>query len=321
MRTIRQINFREEYNKQNSSIMKKVHQRTFLTFVIAFLLSLSTFAQNVGINSTGATPDASAMLDIVATDKGLLIPRIELSATNLQAPVTSPTTSLMIYNTATSGSGLTAVEPGFYYWNGASWERVNTGTVNYTETDPVYVASIANGITALDTANWNNHTIDTDTQLDSTDIDNLGFITENHIPAFKGFAYYSTGFSKSIGVWENLIIELLSYNSFSGTPYNTTTGEFTVPIAGFYRFNLHGYSPTNGAGHRYAFGVNVNGTLKSFSGGTFSSPDSPLTTFTTVIYLSVNDIVIPRMYSPISATLGNVGVGHEFWFEGEFVGK
>jgi hypothetical protein len=50
-----------------------------------------------------------------------------------------------------------------------------TGTISYTETDPVFGASIANGITALDTANWNNHIIDTDTQLDSTDISNLGY--------------------------------------------------------------------------------------------------------------------------------------------------
>jgi hypothetical protein len=49
------------------------------------------------------------------------------------------------------------------------------GGVSITETDPVFGASIANGITALDTANWNNHIIDTDTQLDSTDIANLGY--------------------------------------------------------------------------------------------------------------------------------------------------
>ncbi len=51
-----------------------------------------------------------------------------------------------------------------------------TGAVNYTETDPIFGASIANGITAVDTANWNNHTIDTDTQLDSTAIANMGFV-------------------------------------------------------------------------------------------------------------------------------------------------
>jgi hypothetical protein len=49
------------------------------------------------------------------------------------------------------------------------------GGVSITETDPVFRASIANGITALDTTNWNNHTVDTDTQLDSTDIANLGY--------------------------------------------------------------------------------------------------------------------------------------------------
>jgi hypothetical protein len=50
------------------------------------------------------------------------------------------------------------------------------GGVSITETDPVFGASIANGITALDTANWNNHTIDNDTQLDSADIANLGYV-------------------------------------------------------------------------------------------------------------------------------------------------
>jgi hypothetical protein len=49
------------------------------------------------------------------------------------------------------------------------------GGVSITETDPVFGASIANGITALDTANWNNQIIDTDTQLDSTDIASLGY--------------------------------------------------------------------------------------------------------------------------------------------------
>jgi hypothetical protein len=44
-------------------------------------------AQNIGINSTGAAPVASAMLDILATDKGLLIPRVALTATNAAGPV------------------------------------------------------------------------------------------------------------------------------------------------------------------------------------------------------------------------------------------
>jgi hypothetical protein len=50
------------------------------------------------------------------------------------------------------------------------------GGVSIIETDPVFGASIANGITTLDIADWNNHTVDTDTQLDSTAIANMGFI-------------------------------------------------------------------------------------------------------------------------------------------------
>ena len=34
------------------------------------------FSQNVGINSTGAAPDASAMLDVSSTTKGFLMPRM-----------------------------------------------------------------------------------------------------------------------------------------------------------------------------------------------------------------------------------------------------
>ena len=47
-------------------------------FLTASLLSLSitSFAQNVGVNADGSTADASAMLDIKSTTKGVLIPRM-----------------------------------------------------------------------------------------------------------------------------------------------------------------------------------------------------------------------------------------------------
>ena len=53
-----------------------------------------------------------------------------------------------------------------------------TGTI--TETDPVYGSSVASSITVADTANWNNHTIDTDTQLDSTGVAALGYVAGAH---------------------------------------------------------------------------------------------------------------------------------------------
>jgi hypothetical protein len=44
-------------------------------YPVFFLTAVVSRAQNVGINATGAAPDASAMLDVSATDRGLLVPR------------------------------------------------------------------------------------------------------------------------------------------------------------------------------------------------------------------------------------------------------
>ncbi len=102
-------------------------------FLIALLFvgTLSLFnqnlkAQNVGINGTGATPDASAGLDIDFSNKGLLIPRVALTATNSESPITAPATSLLVYNTATAGTAPNNVFPGYYFWNGTIWQRFKT---------------------------------------------------------------------------------------------------------------------------------------------------------------------------------------------------
>ena len=54
------------------------------------------------------------------------------------------------------------------------------GGINFTETDPVFQSSLAFNITAADTAEWFNHTIDTDTQLDSSGVAGLGFVAGPH---------------------------------------------------------------------------------------------------------------------------------------------
>lgn len=85
-------------------------------------------AQNVGIGTT--TPDASAALDIKSGDKGMLVPRVALTAVNVAAPITAPADALLIYNTATAGTGENAVSPGFYYWNTTTmrWTAIATRT-------------------------------------------------------------------------------------------------------------------------------------------------------------------------------------------------
>lgn len=103
--------------------MFKKFKNTLLVCVF-LLISNAIFAQNVGINSSGASPDASAGLDVSFTDKGVLIPRVALTSTNAAGPITSPTTSLLVYNTATAGTSPTNVYPGYYFWDGSAWDRL-----------------------------------------------------------------------------------------------------------------------------------------------------------------------------------------------------
>ncbi|MGL6268515.1 MAG: hypothetical protein ACRC2O_11355, partial [Chitinophagaceae bacterium] len=95
-----------------------------LITAVCFLISFTIQGQNVAINSDGSNADASAMLEIKSANKGLLIPRISLTGTDDIFTITDPQVSLLIYNLSSSGSGLTAVQPGYYYWNAAKWERL-----------------------------------------------------------------------------------------------------------------------------------------------------------------------------------------------------
>lgn len=76
------------------------------------------YAQNVAINTTGATANASAMLDISSTNSGLLVPRM---TTAQRTGIAAPATGLLVYD-ITIGS--------FWYFDGTVWRPLladNTG--------------------------------------------------------------------------------------------------------------------------------------------------------------------------------------------------
>lgn len=86
------------------------------------LLLISHAKAQTGIGTT--TPNASARLEVAATDRGFLPPRIALTAANSASPVTSPATGLLVYNTATAGTAPNNVAPGYYFWNGSVWVAI-----------------------------------------------------------------------------------------------------------------------------------------------------------------------------------------------------
>lgn len=84
----------------------------------AIVLATSSIFAQVGINTT--TPAAGSMLDVTSTDKGILIPRVDILDLSTIAPITGGSTqSLLVYNIGS------ATQAGFYYWNVATTEWVS----------------------------------------------------------------------------------------------------------------------------------------------------------------------------------------------------
>ncbi len=86
------------------------------------LLVPTLFVAQVGVGTTSV--NASAKFQVDATDKGFLQPRVTLTGTSDTSTIATPATGLMVFNTATAGSGSTAVTPGVYYYTGTAWQRL-----------------------------------------------------------------------------------------------------------------------------------------------------------------------------------------------------
>ncbi|MEO8415486.1 MAG: tail fiber domain-containing protein [Ginsengibacter sp.] len=98
--------------------MKRVLSLLFCSIIFS-----QVFSQNVAINNDGSQPNAGAILDIKSANKGLLIPRVNLTSETDVSTIPSPVTSLLVFNTnAALPDGV-----GFYFWNGNNkWSKLAT---------------------------------------------------------------------------------------------------------------------------------------------------------------------------------------------------
>ena len=88
-------------------------KRSLVLFIPLFVLKLQVSnAQSIGIGTS--TPDASSKVDIQASDKGILIPRL---STVQRSGIPSPAQGLLVYDTNTQG---------FWYWTGVAWQSLST---------------------------------------------------------------------------------------------------------------------------------------------------------------------------------------------------
>ncbi|HXB13360.1 MAG TPA: hypothetical protein VNZ45_15340 [Bacteroidia bacterium] len=109
--------------------------RVLLIVIASFIMGGTTtmYAQNVGINTTGATPGINSILDLNTGNQyklGLTIPHVELgvSLAAFSPPIANaPTindTGMVVYN-------MGGPQPvGVYYWSGTTWISVSANAAN-----------------------------------------------------------------------------------------------------------------------------------------------------------------------------------------------
>jgi hypothetical protein len=209
--------------------------KNYFIFLFTFFC-INVFSQGVAINTDGSNPDATSILDVKSTSKGILIPRMTQSERN---SISSPTTSLMIYQTDNT--------PGFYYYNGTSWVKWSTITEStYTPGTGISISS---------------NTI-TNTSPDQT-VTLTGGGATSVSGTYPNFTISSTD-NNSGGSVTSVGLSLPSIITVSNSPV-TTSGTLTGTLAN-QSANTVFAGPTTGAAGVPTFRTLVSADLPSGSG-------------------------------------------------------
>lgn len=97
----------------------------------------------------------------------MLVPRVALTATTDVATITTPATSLLVYNTATAGD----VTPGYYYFDGTIWQRMVSGTIVGTDDQNITGSGLAGTTLTIGIEGGTNETVDLSSLQDGTGTD------------------------------------------------------------------------------------------------------------------------------------------------------
>ena len=158
-------------NPYNLRIMK-----SNLSLLGLFLiLTTASFAQ-VGIGTD--TPDASSILELQSTDKGLLLPRLTTAERDL---IASPAEGLTIYNTTTESLEV-------FELSSTSWKRLTTeseGTPSLTMYKNLNGASLT---TSSNTTNFDNFPLGT-SEVTENDLDYFEVLGNGEIKILQAGSY------------------------------------------------------------------------------------------------------------------------------------
>ncbi len=239
--------------------MKKIISAFILaTVILNTLQAQNTFPSSGAVGIGTATPNASSLLDVTSTTKGVLVPR--MTKTQRDA-IVSPTEGLLIYQTNST--------PGFYYYDGGIWKAVspkgvNKSLSNLTAPTAVNVDLLPYTDNAIDLGSasfsWNNLYVDgvsylgSDAQINSLTIGKGGGSVSSNTALGKGaLLSNSTGNFNTASGYQALI--------------NNSTGNYNS-ANGYYVLSLNTTGDYNTANGSFALYSNTTGTNNSAIGRT-----------------------------------------------------
>jgi hypothetical protein len=196
----------------------------YFLIAIAFCIVLAGNAQNVGIGTS--TPNANAKLDITATDKGLLIPRMD----SVHRKAIPNTAGLLVYDSSTSS---------FWYSTGTAWQNMattasgwsltgNSGTdtsINFlgTTDNTALLFKINNQPAGIIYGNSANGT----TSIGFNAFSNLKTIGTD-VTAFGQYALHSNVYQGSAGGGENAAVGSFALSANTTGSVNTALGALSL---------------------------------------------------------------------------------------------
>lgn len=290
--------------------------------LLCIMLYCSIVTAQVKIGGTDGIPNASAMLEVQSANKGILLPRVALSATNLASPLAAHVAGMTVYNTATASSGNTAVTPGQYYNDGSNWHRIANSTEvtsavtannGLTKTNAnIALGGALTSATSIGTTSTNTLAVAGLQQTTTLVTDKVVVMDANGVlkianasdfakskttTVFKAFKTGSWSLLSLGGGW-NTIPLVTADRQIGAASLLNASGEYVVPSTGIYKIK---YELRMQGVNAALLGSSFLGLIKN--GSTTAVEEKPLEALTVNIALVINLADIPLSGSTLDTVL------------------
>ena len=186
--------------------------KKFIILMLVFLSLLKSYSQSVGIGTTA--PNTSSMLDVSATNKGMLVPRM---TTVQRTAIASPAKGLLVFDNDVSS---------FFFYNGTAWTQLSAGSsTNFWSANGSDISNINSGSVGIGT---------------TTPISKLGVKT-----ATGNYGLTQTDGTVTVGTYVNANLGWFGTRSNHPLTFFTNDGGPSVTLATNGNFGMGTANPIN----------------------------------------------------------------------------